>query len=196
MVAPLALTFLQGDRTTLGSVTFDAVINITETQDVTVTQNPIELGSFVNDHTFAQPLQVEFTGVLSDQSIGSAIDVVSNLISGSGKNAQNKIDVLLRQAFAGDLLTLTTPQKTYVNYAMTSVSAPREARTGTGVELTIKLIEVVTAQLSELSASLDTTQAVDSNNNTTNPVGKQTARGPVNRDSLLLQALSGLGVTP
>lgn len=142
----------------IGNVTLDASVNEVHSAEVEVTDHPVEKGANVSDHKRSKPETIQIEGVISNTPIPKPDDQLTTRQTGSiSFSSRGEMDVslvtnawdALRKIKDGDeLVQVITSLRIYDNMAITSLSAPRDARTGQVLRFTaqLKQIKIVNSQ--------------------------------------------------
>ena len=128
----------------------DAAISRESAQQAQPTQWPLESGASVSDHTIVMPLTVSL-----DLSFSAAPLVATFPAPGVGRPQQARA-LLFAALQARDTIHVITPDVTYEEMVITSVSSPENSSTGFSLDITVELQQVrrVSAQEAAIPASL------------------------------------------
>lgn len=175
----MATLLYKRTRSALGSIEFDCTISETHEGAVDVTEFPVEDGFDIADHArpraetvtmeaFVSNTPIPFDAEQADQSLASypySRGVVewnskSQLLMeqvGEVDPATRAYNEISRIKNAGELVTLTTSLRTYEDMLITSVSVPRSAAVGNGLQFTVSLKElrIVNAQVERFVVAED-----------------------------------------
>ena len=119
-----------------------------------VTTNPVEEGSPIADHIIVMPDRLTFSGFVSDTPIKGIIGLgIFDTDEDSAKYFFEALDLLREN---GEIITVYTKYKTYEDMVITSITIPREIKTGEAIEFTMEFIHVriVETQTTELPAGV------------------------------------------
>ena len=131
-------------------VPFDGVIKDTHSASSTITQFPLEDGSFVNDHTILKPKTLSIsTGVMSSNK---PEDIYSTLIDIRDKRI---------------LMDIQTHLNLYENFLLESVEPVRDAGVGDLIMMSIKFQEVKFAKSKQMLIESRTLKSDDAKNKLT-----------------------------
>lgn len=127
----------------VGAVEMDASLSESHQAANEVTRHPVEQGSDITDHVRRQPERVTITGVITDTptTLGGALEENRSL---------SAFEKFLEMKDRADLVTVVTSLRQYSNMVIESYSIPRDARRGQSVEITLNLVEILTAQIAEI----------------------------------------------
>ncbi len=164
--AGVPVVILSGLQDGLGAsiIQFDSVSEVTVTEENLVTQHPTESGAALSDHIVLLPTSIRLSGrfvdfplpdlglnllttfspaanvILAAESIGTALEE-SNLIGRSIRMWQNLKQIRARK----ELVVVNVQQGTYLNMAIKTLVAPRQAGDGGSQRFQLDLLEVVTS---------------------------------------------------
>lgn len=131
----LALLFgKKYEKTKVGNIFLDATIDETHAYKANVTSYPIESGDSVSDHVFNLPENLSITGIVSDTPLNILLPFNRSI------DAFNR---LLRIFYNKERLTIVTGIKIYTSMVMTSLSIPRDVRTGQSLTFAMEFKRVV-----------------------------------------------------
>lgn len=145
-------------RTQIGSIVLDATISESHTGDVEATDHPVEFGAAITDHLRPKPDMLTLEGLITNTPLPDPNDVtVSIQRSFGGVNFQSRAEMqparvadtaaaLWELKDAGELLTVVTGLRTYLNMAIVSLSVPRDARTGQALRFSATLKQIHVAE--------------------------------------------------
>lgn len=130
----------------LGTIELSLVTNRLIQESSTVTTNPIEDGSYVNDHVIKNPTNLSITGLVTEATLKNSI--LSRGLSLENpllyeNNLQDVHDEIYRLYNAREPISIVTPFKTYDNMVMTDLSIPSDIRTSTVFTFTASFVEIV-----------------------------------------------------
>ena len=150
-------------RVAIGQLRPDATISETTEFRSEVTDHPIELGSTISDHVFIQPRRVRIEGDVTNAPLeifggvtgiagslagivgGGVADVVAGaatgLLTGAGLS-ERRVEAYeqLRELFdTRRVITVVTGMDVFPNMVITSLTAPRDTRTGQKLRFTAEL---------------------------------------------------------
>ncbi len=115
-------------------LTVDTNIEEVHESELEMTENPVEAGSNITDHSFMRPLQVRLRCGWSNSSLQALKQIVSGLFSNAsmtrGKDYVSDVYSQLKQIQTSRaLIDVTTGLVTYPNMLIRSVRATRDVRT-------------------------------------------------------------------
>jgi hypothetical protein len=157
----LVTLFTQTKRN-IGGIQIDAVLNESENNSITVTNNPIETGAYVNDHAILRPRMYRLEGVVSDTERGSLTsngdnsvfqNAATNLIDNLTGNVFNPISNSSRSKDAYNLLLelmnerepfdIQTALSIISNVIITNITTNKEKTTGRALHFIAELTQLV-----------------------------------------------------
>lgn len=150
------------------SLTLDVVPNETHASSNTLTDNPVENGLNVTDHSRPDPNNLTMDCLVSNTPLGQPVDSTRAL------TAYNTLEQL---RLSGTLCTVVTTLKTYTSMGIVSISATRKSENYNALEFTIvfKFVRIVQNKLTTVRVSND------------NRVAKKTSTGAVTPDTQPVQ---------
>lgn len=161
----MAVTLVfKATKSSIGSVELDASVSETHQGDVDVTEHPVERGANIADHARPKPESITIEGLISNTPLPAPNGQLTKVTSGSAEfDSRSELQPTRSgQAYAdllalkdrGELLTVVTALRVYDNMILTSLSVPRDARTGQALRFsaTLKQVKVVTSQLVKVVA--------------------------------------------
>lgn len=125
----------------IDDVAFDMILDEDHSKTAKVTEYAIEDGTPVSDHIELQPRELKFTALVSNFSIGA------QAVSPGYNRAAETWTALKLLMDDKRLVTITTVLERYADMAITSVSAPREGKTGDAIEFSVTAREVRVVKL-------------------------------------------------
>lgn len=128
-------------------IELDAAVSEEHASESQITDHPVEEGADITDHVRRQPRRLVVNGWFSNHPILKLASENAQGIAGGDPQtrAQDAFAELERIKDAGTLVAVRTTLKTYESMIITSLSAPRDARRGSTLDVTIGLREIVTA---------------------------------------------------
>lgn len=128
-------------KTTIDEIAFDQIENDSYTEEVEVTEHPVEEGADRTDHLREKPRELSFDGIISDVTdTGLDLDRVRVL-----KDALRKV------RREGKLVTVVTPLETYSSMQVRRVTFSRPADVGLGLKVSVQLKEATTVTLQRVN---------------------------------------------
>jgi Dit-like tail protein len=144
----------------IGGITVQATIEEVMTDTLEVTENPVEAGAAVTDHSFIKPAQLVMRCGWSNSSQGAFITAVSgvlqSLFSGGQPSPSDFVSGIYSQLLAlqqsRQLFTVSTTIRQYTSMLMPSLVLTRDEKTSQAlmVTLTMKQFIIVNTQTTTL----------------------------------------------
>jgi hypothetical protein len=127
---------------------FDAVLQVEHTQEMQVTEHPVQTGANIVDHAFAKPARIVM-------DIGMS-DVMSSYIlgqwTGAASKSVNAYQTLLALEVARTPVTINTRLKKYSNMLLTSIHVKDDNKTKFGLRATLVFQQLFMAVLNTQSS--------------------------------------------
>jgi len=143
----------------IGEIELDVIINESAQASATVTSNPVENGSDVNDHIIINPMTFSMTGVVSDTKVAifGGLNTIEQVASG---NAFTKTDTPSKEAWEELLelqadrtpFTLVTNLKSYDNVIIETLSSSQDKDTSNSLTFTAGMREIIFVGTQEINA--------------------------------------------
>ena len=158
-------------------IQFDASVSEVYTREKEVTQNPVESGGDVTDHTRTLPTEIEINGWVSDDPIIFLRSLRAEPSVRGGNPATRAADAwreLNRIMDEESLVKVVTDLDEFPDMILTSIRVPRNKDKGRVLDATIRLKKIVIAT-TEVTEPPAPTQG---NRMPKTPKGKQLAKEP------------------
>lgn len=128
----------------------DVIVSELHTDDVTVTQHPVDTGASISDHAFVQPamLSVVFGWSDSSRAINSALD--GSILQGL-ETTKDVYDKLLDFKNARMPLRVSTGKRVYENMILTNIRVTTTVDTESSAIIEMTFQEVFMAQAQTVS---------------------------------------------
>lgn len=151
---------LNGQQTT---VQFDASISEQHTGTAQVSQHQVETGPNITDHIRPMPMTLSLQAFVTNTPINSGIlsptaspagQITNGVLqfSSSFNRVNDVYNALLDAQAGGALIAVTTSLSLYIDFAITSIGAPRDAEHGNAVQFSIELMQILTVSVTDVSA--------------------------------------------
>lgn len=159
----------------IGNIAFDGIMRTEHTSRVRATEYPVQTGVYMTDHAIIEPAEVTIEIMMSDSHTTpftthnqildtiyngwKAISMFSNFVSASGRIGDGEgrsIDawgVLKQMQQSRVPLTVETRLQTYNNMIIEELSAPDDAKTLHALKATVRLREIIVADVAETKVS-------------------------------------------
>ena len=126
---------------------FDAVISEEHGQKLTVTENPTELGTKINDHCYVDAAELSLTGSVSDIKMPNAVEGYDAAI-GRSNSAYQQLVALEAQLSTNDLqpFDIITSVKTYSSMVLTEISMKRDNKSPLLGRFEMKFRQIITVE--------------------------------------------------
>lgn len=152
---------LVGQAGQIGSLILDCVLSESHKSEVEVTSHNVEEGADITDHARPKPREVTLTGIVSEtpinivqqrrivESKGQRFETVTSTASprGSTQYVEAALAKLENLYAKPQLVDLITSIRKYSNMMLTSLSIPRDPKTGDALNFTAVFREVRFATL-------------------------------------------------
>ena len=159
----MALTLVfKKTRAILDTLVLDASVSETHSQEIEVTDHPVEQGANITDHRRRKPFVLTMEGIITNTPLpvesaakstqtydGKSWTSRASAVPGRAEDAYATLQALCDSS---KLLTITTALKVYPNMTLTSLSVPRDASTGQSLRFhatlrEIRIVKNVTANI-------------------------------------------------
>lgn len=227
-MALLSLIFNRPTRAQVGAMQLDASLSENHQRNATISQSPIEDGSNIADHVTVDPIRLSITGLISDSplsilnsivgaglgtitsQVGDALGgigraaaaaglgSVASLATGNPRKPEDSFKYLEELYDNRVPFTVITALRKYDDMVIKSLTVPRNASVGKGLQFTMELEQVIIVQ-----SSITTVPAFQLNGDAANrgqstgKLGKQAAKQATeqsaSKGSLLLQGFQKVG---
>ena len=154
-------TLFVRSKKSIGGVQFDAVLNETHVNDLTITDNPVEAGVQVTDHVVKEPVQLTMEVVVTDTPLGfQAVDQIVDSVSGRfGSSTSGNVtrsdaahNALVALQETAEPLTVQTSFVLYQNMLIRNITVARDKNTRRIAKMTVSMrtITILDTQVIEL----------------------------------------------
>jgi hypothetical protein len=138
-------------RATVGVVQFDASVFEMHTDEMEITDHPVEDGSDISDHIRKLPITLEMNGVVTNNPIVFLASVrAKSPVTTDTTNTLDRVgaayEKLQELQETGELLDVATSLRDYNNMAIQAMSVSRDASTGNILDATLTLREIIIAK--------------------------------------------------
>lgn len=138
-------------RATVGVVQFDASVSEVHTDELEITDHPVEEGSDISDHIRKAPITLEMNGVITNNPIVFlASSRAKSPVTTDTENPSDRVgagyDKLRELQETGELLDVATSLRDYNNMVIQSLSISRDVSTGNILDATLTLREIIVAK--------------------------------------------------
>jgi len=151
----------------IGGIQLDAVLSESHTNEVSLTNNPVELGADITDHAIIQPKKVNVVAQVSDTPLGVAafgqiVDLVTGLFGSSTSENLTRsnaaYNAIIQLQEAREPIELQTRLKLYTNMVITNVRVTQDKNTSRIVRINMDLQEVLITESEIVQLSEDQLQ--------------------------------------
>lgn len=129
---------------------FDAILKLDHTSGRKVTDNPVQNGANISDHSYQMPSTLTIDVGMSDSMDSYRL---SQWGSNSGLSSPTKsvkaYQQILKWQQSGDPLTIDTRLGTYTNMVVETVSAPDDYTTKHGLKCMVSFKQIIVAEVAE-----------------------------------------------
>jgi hypothetical protein len=138
-------------RATVGVVQFDASVSEVHTDEMEITDHPVEEGSDISDHIRKMPITLEMNGVITNNPIvflasARAKSPVTTDTGNTSDRVGTGYDKLRELQETGERIDVATSLRDYSNMVIQSLSISRDVSTGNILDATLTLREIIVAK--------------------------------------------------
>jgi hypothetical protein len=138
-------------RAQVGVVQFDASVSEVHTDEVEITDHPVEDGSDISDHIRKLPITLEMNGVVTNNPLVFLASIrAKSPVTTDTSNTNDRVGAayakLREMQESGELLDVVTSLRDYSNMAIKSLSVTRDASTGNILDSSLTLREITIAR--------------------------------------------------
>lgn len=145
-ISPNALVFC---KTNIGGYFFDGFITVTHNKQLEITQNPVETGASIVDHSYVKPATLTMKIVVSD----AHASLVEGQFSDSWSRAVSAWNVLKQLQEDRIPVSVLTKLDLYENMLIQNLQATDEANTYTTLSADVTLQEIPIARVRTVKIS-------------------------------------------
>lgn len=135
-------------RTKIDGYIFDAYLKTEHTRSVKLTENPVQGGASVVDHSYNEPNKLTIQLAMTDTAVA-----VGSRFRGGGERSVNAYKTLVRIMTAREPITVSTRFGSYRNMVITNMTTVENRESMNGLDCTITLQEIITATVSIVKIS-------------------------------------------
>ena len=115
----------------IGPYTADVTISEDATDEITITQHPVQAGAAITDHAYSNPAEVSIKAMFA-----------------AGQTPLNTIyELLLALQKSRETITIVTGKRTYENMLIQSLGQTTDATTENALSLSFKCKEIITVSV-------------------------------------------------
>lgn len=148
----------------MGGIVADCTIEEEGTDDLTITEHPVEQGASITDHAFKQPARLVLRVGWSNSSLSAGFD--PNYVT----DIYNK---LLALQVSAKVFTVTTGKRQYDNMLMKSLRLRTDEETETALDVVVQFQQIIIVQTSSTSVPATGDQALPQQTAPTQNLGTQ-----------------------
>lgn len=127
---------------------FDGVLKVEHTQEVELTQHPVQNGANISDHAYIKAARVSMDILMSDAMSSYTL----GQWSGAKSKSVNAYQTLLALQIARQPLIITTRLNVYTNMVLQAIHAPDDFRTKHGLRATVIFQQIFVASVATQNA--------------------------------------------
>jgi D-ribose pyranose/furanose isomerase RbsD len=148
-MAITSLIFGKKEKPKIGVLELDCNISESHEFENQVTAFPIENGSEITDHVINKPKKITVNGFVTNSPINSLgkIGEIKDAIAGNSGLSQKRVSVaeyeLQSILFNKELVTIVTSLDVYDDMVMTSLSIPKDSKTGDALRFTATFQQII-----------------------------------------------------
>ena len=136
-------------KTNIGGYFFDGIMNINHTRELEITENPVETGASIVDHSYVKPATITMEVLMSD--------VHRSIYPGQFDGAKSRSfaawDVLNKIQSSRIPCSVFTPLGLYNNMLISSIEATEDASTVHALSANVTLREIPIARIKTVKIS-------------------------------------------
>lgn len=159
MIADLILKEISKDKFSIGGITFDAFLEMSQRDSVTVTKHPIYSGSNISDHAYVNPVEFDFYIGQTDSTVNSSTVSIPNVTTSRSINARKYLTHLMEQR---QLVLLKCKYGDY-SVLIDSISTVDNNTTVNSMKARVHMTEIITTQAFSYK-TVESASIVDSTN--------------------------------
>lgn len=138
--------------------TFDNALHASHEQELVITQNPIQTGASVSDHSYLLPARLTVEILMSDAMQSYTVGQFGTKTASNpgASRSVNAYQTLLELQASGNFLQIATRLNSYNNMLIASVRPEESASTRFGLKCAVTFQQVIVATVSTLTTPSDT----------------------------------------
>lgn len=136
-------------KTNIGGYFFDGVMDINHSRELTITENPVETGAAIVDHSFVNPAELTMNVSMSDVHRS----IYPGQFEGSKSRSVAAWDILKTIQASRIPVSVFTPLGIYNNMLVSKLSATENANTVHGLSATVELREIPVSRIKTVKIS-------------------------------------------
>lgn len=146
-------------KTNIGGYFFDGIININHTRELEITENPVETGASIVDHSYVKPATIMMDVLMSDVHRS----IYPGQFDGAKSRSLAAWDVLNKIQSSRIPCSVFTPLGLYNNMLVSSIEATEDASTvhALSAKVTLREIPIARVKTVKISSAPQTTNSTN-----------------------------------
>jgi len=136
-------------KTNIGGYFFDGILNIQHSRQLTITENPVETGASIVDHSYVMPAELTMTVMMSDVHRS----IYPGQFEGTKSRSIAAWDILKTIQASRIPVSVFTPLGIYNNMLIQSIQATETAKTVHSLSAEVQLREIPVARIKTVKIS-------------------------------------------
>lgn len=136
-------------KTNIGGYFFDGIMNINHSRELEITENPVETGASVVDHSYVKPAELTMQVLMSDVHRS----IYPGQFDGAKSRSLAAWDILNKIQSSRIPCSVFTPLGLYNNMLISSIEATEDASTVHALNATVMLREIPIARVKTVKIS-------------------------------------------
>ena len=136
-------------KTNIGGYFFDGIMNINHSRELEITENPVETGASVVDHSYVKPAELTMQVLMSDVHRS----IYPGQFDGAKSRSLAAWDILKKIQSSRIPCSVFTPLGLYNNMLISSIEATEDASTVYALNATVMLREIPIARVKTVKIS-------------------------------------------
>ena len=136
-------------KTNIGGYFFDGIMNINHSRELEITENPVETGASVVDHSYVKPAELTMQVLMSDVHRS----IYPGQFDGAKSRSLAAWDILKKIQSSRIPCSVFTPLGLYNNMLISSIEATEDASTVHSLNATVMLREIPIARVKTVKIS-------------------------------------------
>lgn len=156
-------------KTNIGGYFFDGIMNINHTRELEITENPVETGASIVDHSYVKPATIIMDVLMSDVHRS----IYPGQFDGAKSRSLAAWDVLNKIQSSRIPCSVFTPLGLYNNMLVSSIEATEDASTVHALNAKVTLREIPIARIKtvKISSAPQTTNSTNLGQLEASPIG-------------------------
>lgn len=156
-------------KTNIGGYFFDGIMNINHTRELEITENPVETGASIVDHSYVKPATIMMDVLMSDVHRS----IYPGQFDGAKSRSLAAWDVLNKIQSSRIPCSVFTPLGLYNNMLVSSIEATEDASTVHALSAKVTLREIPIARIKtvKISSAPQTTNSTNLGQLEASPIG-------------------------